>query len=470
MDSLILVEWTRKPGELVTKGEILFLVETDKATLEVEAPATGILQEVLAQPGAEVKVRSKIASLLAPDEIVPPQPAPPSAAPVPAGTSPAAAVQPLGERRSEPILPAGRQGRILASPRARRLATADAVDLRELQATGPRGMIVSRDVLAYLAERRRRARITPLAQRVADDLGLDLAGLAAGRPGQVITRAEVEALGEGSHAYAGAEPAAAAPNAPLPALAQESSTPMTQATGTAGVATTTAPAGRRVVLSNLRRTIAQRLQESHQTTAPVTLTREVNVTQLTEVRGHIVRDLPPGAARPSLTDFLAFILARCLVAHPALNGVASGDTWELADEVHLSLAVDTDRGLLVPVIRSAQRKGLLALAEERTDLVERTRSGSVRPEELSGGTFTLTNLGPLGVDAFTPIINPPQIAILGLGRIRTVPSFVSGQVVPAEMMVLSLTFDHRVVDGAPAARLLQDLALWIEKPHLIWLR
>ncbi|HEX9116407.1 MAG TPA: dihydrolipoamide acetyltransferase family protein, partial [Anaerolineae bacterium] len=268
-----------------------------------------------------------------------------------------------------------------------------------------------------------------------------------------------------ARAEAAAEPAppASAEGAPAPA-------PVAAPPGEPDLAAEAAPAGRRVVLSNLRRTIAQRLHASQQATAAVTLNREVNATELVELRQRILADLPPGAVRPSLTDFLAFVLARSLLAHRELNGVASGETWELVEDVHLALAVDTERGLLAPVIRSAQRKGLLILAAERSDLVGRTRAGRARPEELSGGTFTLTNLGPLGVDAFTPIINPPQIAILGIGRLRTVPAFAAGQVIPAQMMVLSLTFDHRAVDGAPAARLLQDVALWIEKPHTIWLR
>ena len=462
MDSLILVEWTRQPGELVKKGEVLFLVETDKATLEVEAPATGILQDVMAQPGSEVKVRSKIASLAAPDEDVPTGPP----APVPAGATRDATAASVEGRGPAPKQPADRRDRILASPRARRLAASEGTDLRELKATGPRGMIVSRDVCAHLEERGRRARITPLARRVAEDLGVDVAGLAARRSGQMITRADVESLSEGAHTDSATEP----PSTASGALAPVPGEPSTPAAAETDAATPPAPAGRRVVMSNLRRTIARRMQESHQTTAPVTLTREVGVTGLTEVRGQLIQDLPSGAVRPSLTDFLAFMLSRCLLAHPTLNGLAAGGTWELAEEVHLSLAVDTERGLVVPVIRSAQAKGLLQLAAERADLVERTRSGAVRPEELSGGTFTLTNLGPLGVDAFTPIINPPQIAILGVGRIRTIPGIASGQVVPRQVLYLSLTFDHRLVDGAPAARFLQDLASWIEKPHLVWLR
>jgi pyruvate dehydrogenase E2 component (dihydrolipoamide acetyltransferase) len=460
MDSLLIVEWVKRPGDQVTKGETLLLVETDKATLEVESPASGILHEVFAGAGADVKIKSRIGTILAAGESRPapaPVPAPLQDGPGAAGTPGPASVRQQGTAAAAaPIpgeqLPAERSRRIFASPRARRLAGDNSIALPELasgsQPSGPRGMFVSRDVLAYLEARQSRTRVTPLARRVAEDLGVDLAALAGSQPGQVITRADVEALD-------GAE--AAARPAPEPGAESEVQTP-DQAL----------PTGRPLVLSNLRRTIARRMLESHQTTAPVTLTRDVNATRLRALREQLLGELGPGAERPSYTDFLAFIVTRCLLRHPALNGVAAGDGWQLADEVHLSVAVDTERGLVVPVIRSAQRKGLLELAAGRRDLAERARRGSVKPEDLAGGTFTITNLGPLGVDAFTPIINPPQIAILGVGRMRTVPSYANGQVVPADMLYLSLTFDHRAVDGAPAARLLADIAGWIEQPVLIW--
>jgi pyruvate dehydrogenase E2 component (dihydrolipoamide acetyltransferase) len=227
---------------------------------------------------------------------------------------------------------------------------------------------------------------------------------------------------------------------------------------------------RRVGLSNLRKTIGRRMQASHQSTAAVTLTRKVDATELKLLRDRILKDLAEGDVHPTYTDFLVKIVGRCLGHHPQLNAhFSDGEALELYDEVHMGLAVDTERGLLVPVIRDAGHKGLLELAADRASLVRRTLEGSITPDELSGGTFTITNLGPLGVDAFTPIINPPQVAILGVGRIHPEPAAYEGQIALREMMFLSLTFDHRAVDGAPAARLLQDIAQLIEKPHLMWL-
>ena len=211
------------------------------------------------------------------------------------------------------------------------------------------------------------------------------------------------------------------------------------------------------------------MQQSHLETVPVTLTREVDATELVDLRERILGELGEGDVRPTYTDLLVSIVARCLLRHPSLNAHLEPDVLVMFDEAHVAIAVDTERGLVAPAIRSAQRKGLLELARERSGLARRAVEGSLAPEELSGGTFTLTNLGTLGVDAFTPVINPPQVAILGVGRIRAVPAAHDGQVAIRQAMHLSLTFDHRAVDGAPAARLLNDVAMLIEKPHRVWL-
>jgi pyruvate dehydrogenase E2 component (dihydrolipoamide acetyltransferase) len=152
-----------------------------------------------------------------------------------------------------------------------------------------------------------------------------------------------------------------------------------------------------------------------------------------------------------------------------MNALFFGDSLEVFDDLNIGLAVDTERGLVVPVIHNVAHKRLLELASERSHLIQHALSGSPSQEELSGGTFTLTNLGPLGVDGFTPIINPPQVAILGIGRIRPIPAVFADQISIRQVMVLSLTFDHRVIDGAPAARFLHDVSQIIEKPHLVWL-
>lgn len=444
MDTLVIVEWLKKIGDPVTKGEILFTVETDKATLEVESPATGILSSVLAGAGDEVKVRSIIGIIAEPGEAFeealtsvdnslnenyPPGPgAPPS-------TDRQQTINVTGPK-GEP-LPPERINRLFASPRARQLAQLKGIPLVELRGsgTGPRQLIVERDVSAYIERQKARPRVTPVARRMAEMTGVDLSKVVPAKPGTAITKADVEtSLHEGSGA---------------PASAQSSF--------------------QAIRLTPTRKTIARRMHESHQITAPVTYMREVDATRLVKLRERILEKLSEDAIRPTYTDFLVYITCRVLSKHPALNAYFDGETVELHDAVHMALAVDTARGLMAPVIRDADSKGVEELARIRGDLIDRTLKGTVTPNELAGGTFTLTNLGALGIDHFTPILNPPQVAILGVGRIREIPAVHKGKIRIRSVMGLSLTCDHRVIDGAPAARFLLDICNLIESPDLVWL-
>jgi pyruvate dehydrogenase E2 component (dihydrolipoamide acetyltransferase) len=216
-------------------------------------------------------------------------------------------------------------------------------------------------------------------------------------------------------------------------------------------------------LRGIRARIAERMQASHRATAPVTLTAEVDAAELVETRRRLAGQGVPVA----YNDLLIAILAKALREHPRLNASLDGDAITLWRRIDIGLAVDTDRGLLVPVVRNADQKGLARLAEETKDLAERARSGKVTLDELRGGTFTLSNLGMLGVDAFTPIINLPETAILGVGRIKERPAVVAGQIVARPMLWLSLTFDHRLVDGGLAAHFFQRVAQLVEQPILL---
>lgn len=423
LDTMVLVEWLKRAGEPVAKGEPLFLVESDKATLEVESPAAGIVGALLVETGAEVPIKARIAVIVQPGEEFAPAAA---AAPIaPAGA----------QARAVPPLPAARAGRVFASPRARRLAAELDVELAGLTATGPDGLIVERDVRAALDRQPpvTRVKVSPVAARVAAAYDLDAATLAKPEGGRV-RRADVE------HAVEQAEP--------LPP----------------------APAGETgVPLDAVRRTIADRLHAAHLVAVPVTLTRAVDATGLLAAREEVLSALVPGDPQPTLTDFLMLIAARALLRHPNINGTFDGERLCLSAAVHMALAVDTERGLLAPVIRDCDHLGLLEIAARRAQLAAAAREGRLDASAASGGTFTLTNLGPLKVDAFTPVINPPQIAILGVGRARAVPAVVNGQVVVRQAMVLSLTFDHRVLDGAPGARFLDSIAQLVEQPQRIWL-
>lgn len=209
-----------------------------------------------------------------------------------------------------------------------------------------------------------------------------------------------------------------------------------------------------------RRVIAERMLTSHRSTAPVTLTTTVDATNLVQLRNQF--KLRHGGLAPSITDFFVKLAGLALEKHPALNSRWENERVVPCNSVHIGIAVDTDAGLLVPVLRDVPRLSLQKLSARSRDLIERARAGKLISAEMQGGTFTVTSLGSFGIDAFTPIINYPECAILGIGRIRRCPSVLDEQVVIRDQVTLSLTFDHRIVDGAPAARFLQKLSRLIE--------
>jgi pyruvate dehydrogenase E2 component (dihydrolipoamide acetyltransferase) len=335
-------------------------------------------------------------------------------------------------------------GRLFASPRARKLAREREVDLAQVSGTGPGGRVVERDVMAVLETL---PKATPVARRLADQAGLDLRAVRGSGPGGRITKDDVErALAESQVAEA-AVPATPEHETVRP----ETLKPMT----------------------GVRAVIARRMAESHQTTAPVTLTTEADATAFVEVREGLKASLADELGfNLGYNDLLIKLVARALREFPYMNarledtGDGSGVIRHLG-EVNVALAVDTERGLLVPVVRAADRKELAEIAREVRELVARAQSGQALPDELSGSTFTITNLGMYEIDAFTPIINLPETAILGVGRIVARPAVVDGGVGVRQLMWLSLTFDHRLVDGAPAARFLQRIKQFIEEPYLL---
>jgi len=414
MDSGRIVRWLKPCGQRVAAGDVLLEVESEKAIVEVEAPEGGTLH-IVRQPGdVDIPVGEVIAYLLADGE-------PP---PGVEETSPAA----------PPAQAASRPDRPPSTPAARRRAREMGVDWRRAVSSGPRGQIKERDVLQMLAAPATATSITPVARHLAESAGLDVEELARRAPGRRLERADVEqAIRE----------------------------------AVAAIDTARRPAQRRP-MGRLRRRIAERMAHSARTNAAVTLTTEADATDLVHLREQIKSD-PAAPPAPSYNAILAKLLARALVEHPALNASLDGDeivTWET---VHIAVAVDTEAGLVVPVIRDVQAKPLLALAAEMDALLARAREGKALPDELTGSTFTLTNLGTYEIDAFTPLINPPECAVLGVGRFRETWVMDAGRPVARQMVALSLTFDHRLVDGAPAARFLQRVKQLVEHPCLAFL-
>jgi pyruvate dehydrogenase E2 component (dihydrolipoamide acetyltransferase) len=221
-----------------------------------------------------------------------------------------------------------------------------------------------------------------------------------------------------------------------------------------------------IPVSSVRRMIAERMLTSHHSTAPVTLTTTADATNLVKLRNQFKAAFPTGNDMvPSYTDFLVKLTSIALLQHPLLNAVWDGDWIRVAESVHIGVAVDSDAGLLVPVLREVPSLNLQHVAARLRDLVDRSRQGKLTADEMQGGTFTVTNLGSLGIDAFTPIINFPQCAILGVGRIQRRPVVIGEDIVARDQITLSLTFDHRIVDGAPAARFVQSLTVLLEKPE-----
>ncbi len=482
METGTVAEWLKKDGDEVRVGEAIFTVDSDKAVQEIEALDSGILRisPDAAPVGASVPVGSVLAYLIAPgetdiptlgkadgpalgepavratvtvDEERTPGPDPELGLDTPA--KPTVDVDGGAASMNGPVTStaAASNGRVsdaarmvgaVASPRARRVAGELGVDWAGATGTGRTGRIVERDVRALVeqAPLTARARVTPLARRLAEEVGVDLAALETGKPGQRIARVDVEVAardeGNGREKQAGAAELA---------LSQ----------------------GRRAPLSHIRRITAQRMAQSAHTTAPVTLTTDADATELVMVRERIKAALAGSDLRvPTYNDLLTRLVALALLQQPWMNCSLEDDAIVQHEGVHMGIAVDTDRGLFVPVIRDAHLKSIQQIATDAARLVDATRAGRAGADDLRGGTFTISNLGMYEIDAFTPLINLPECAILGVGRIVARPVVIdeeSGEVAARKMMALSLTFDHRVVDGAPAARFLQHVKRWVEQPY-----
>ena len=276
-------------------------------------------------------------------------------------------------------------------------------------------------------ERAARPSISPRAKRIAKELGVDWKKVqGTGREGRIVEE-DIRAAASGAAAAGEAPPAA---------------------------------------VGRLRKRIAQRVSESAHSTASVTLTAEADATNLVSRRDELKAGASGEAIVPTYTDLFVKLAAAALEKHPLLNSYWENDQIRVLDDIHIAIAVDTEEGLLAPVLRNANKKSIQQIAEESRSLAEKARARKLDRDSLQGGTFTITNLGTYGIDAFTPIINLPQCAILGVGAIRLKPAVHQGQLAARHMVSLSLTFDHRIVDGAPAAAFLKTVHELIEQPRL----
>ncbi|MDX6485752.1 MAG: hypothetical protein QOF43_905 [Gaiellaceae bacterium] len=363
-----LVRWIKSEGDAVTKGEPLMEIETDKVTVEIEAPSDGVLAGISAAEGEDIPVGRAIAYVLAEGEDLP-EPVSVSEA-APARSAAPADVTTNGSSIEAP------ERRVLASPKARRLARERSVRLEDVKGTGPHGAIQAADIVTQVAEGR------------------------------------------------------------------------------------TAPA--QPVASNAWKTMADRMQQSWRDVPHFFLERDVDATRLNSWRAASRRR--PGYEGVTHTDLLIVICAAALADHPRVNATWRDGSVHYQEAINIGIAVATEDALIVPVVHGAERLELKAVAQARSDLVARARERKLRPADVTGGTFTISNLGMFGVDAFHAIVNAPQAAILAVGRILDRIVAVDGEAVVRPMLTLSLSFDHRVVDGAEGARFLDTLASLAEEP------
>jgi len=457
VEEVTLLQWLVEDGAPVKKGQEILEIETDKTTFFVEAEGSGYLHRGPFEPGQVVPILTVVATIGGPDEKF-------------VGgkiqVEEEAQVEAKAEVPSTSTLTSTLTSKIFASPRARKLAAQERVNLAEVTPTGGGGVrVVERDVRAYLAAA---PKATPLAEKLAAEAGIDLRKVTGTGPGGRITKEDVE---QAIKAMAPAAPAVeVAPTPAAPALEVAPAAPAAPRPLLAA-ALPAAEVAERIPLKGVRGIIAERMAASVHTTARVTLFLEADATELVAARERLkAKVAEEWGFAPGYNDLLAKIVAAGLRKFPYMNARLAADAIERLAHINLGMAVDTERGLLVPVIRDADQKSLHQFGQEFREMVERARKGRSLPDDLTGGTFTITNLGMYDIEGFTPVINLPEAAILGVGKI--LPKWVFRPESPdrpvlRQMMTLSLVFDHRIVDGAPAARFLQYVKQVVEEPYLL---
>ena len=426
VESCIIVEWMIAEGDTVSVDQTLASIETDKSTMEVPSTAEGTVLKLLWEEGDEVPVKDPLIIVGEPGEdisgLVPGGDAAPAEADAPAeqaAAAPEAAAPAFATERATGAV----------SPRARALAASNGVDASAIaEGSGPHGRVIERDVAAAIAA----GPVLTSAARAAGVSAAEGTGI-----GGRVSVADAGRTAETAPAAAVAAPAAAAD---FPG------------------ASTSAP------LKGVRKVVAKRMMESLTSTAQLTLNTTANAAGILAMRKKVKNaDEALGLNKITLNDLVCFAVSRTLLKYPVFNAHLEDGVLTEFEQVHLGFACDTPRGLLVPVIRSAQALGLKAFSDEAKRLVGGAIDGTIAPDFLSGGTFTVSNIGSFGIETFTPVINLPQTAILGVGAITPRPAVAADGTIGVEQRLnLSLTIDHQVIDGADGARFLRDLVAAIE--------
>lgn len=417
----VLVKWLKKEGDAINPGDVVAEVETDKATMEMESYESGFLAKIVAPLGKGIPVGNAIAIIIEEEgedisaELAKlglgpapaaPAPAAPAAAPAPAPAAPAAAASaPASASNGE-----GDDGRLKASPLARKIATDHQLELTQIAGSGPGGRIIKRDVEKALEAGASRPQPVPVPVPVA----------------QVVV-------------------------APAPVVVAPASS------------TYELPAGSELVpLSQMRKTIARRMVEAKQAAPHFYLTAEIEMGPALELRTQL--NAAQSDVKISVNDLVVKACATALLKHPRVNASFAGDAVAQHSAVHMGVAVAMDDGLITPTLRDAHHKSIGQLAKETRELAERAQNKKLKPDEYTGATFTISNLGMFGIVEFVAIINPPQAAILAVGAVREVPVVVNGQLAVGKRMRVTLSCDHRVIDGATGAAFLATLRDVLEHP------
>ena len=416
-------EWKKKEGEAVSKGDIIVSVATDKLTNDIEAYEDGVLLKIVAAEGETVECKAVIGWLGQPGEAVPGAAAPAAAA------APVQEAAPAAAEEKKCCCKRAEGGYVPASPYAKKLAKEKGYDLAAIPATGYKGVVVAKDVEAYTpaaaAPDAAAVKASPLAAKIAEDLGIDLTQVNA--HGRVLAEDILKYLQGGA--------AAAAP------VQREETVPM----------------------SGMRKAIAKNMLNSHMTSPTVSFNLSVDMSQMKAYR----KQLKEKDIKVSYTDLIVKFVAKALTEFPLLNCSVVDNKIVYKHYVNMGVAVALDNGLVVPNVTDADKKSLREISAEIKELAALAREGKLGGDKLTGGTFTITNLGMYGIESFTPIINQPEVAILGVTTMEDRVVVRDGEMVIRPMMTLSLTADHRVVDGSVAAQFMQRVKDLMENPALM---
>ncbi|WP_314023199.1 dihydrolipoamide acetyltransferase [Gemella sanguinis] len=439
-----IVQWFKNEGDHVEEGEVLLEIVTDKVNMEVEAEATGTLLKILAQAGDVVPVVQTIAWIGEPGEKIPG--ASESGEVAPAETIIEKKVDYTPVKEVEKVDYSG----LRATPAARAYARKKGIDLSKVKGSGPKGRIHKDDVLDYKLNSK--IKISPLAERIAKIEGINTESIVGTGPNGKIMKADIMAVLHGAQKVEAAPKAEVAPKAPkAPKAPNENQW---------GVVET-------VPMSPMRKVISKRMSESYFSAPTFVVNVEVDMTELLALRKKVVDAIiEETGKKATVTDFISLAVIKSLMKHPYVNASLSSDEKEmyLHHYVNLSIAVGMDSGLVVPVIKGADKMSLKELVVASKEITTKALNGKLKPDEMADSTFTISNLGMYGVKSFVPIINQPNTAILGVSATVPKPVVYNGEVTVRPIMTLTLTADHRVVDGLEGAKFMKTLKEAIENP------